>query len=91
MNGMKMKGFFTVCALISMLFCIIVGLSVVVSKRIRKAHPSKLLAMMSFAEFFSCYHALVWRLNTVEVICYLGLHKVWQATSVVHAFTYNKN
>jgi len=67
-NLQKAKIFFI--ALISIILCSFILLTVLMSKRIRNAHPSKLIALISLTELFTCWSMLIWQFGSIEYFCY---------------------
>lgn len=74
--------FFTMLALISLTMTSIVAATIFLNKKLKDTHPSMLIALMSILEFIICQNVLVYRLNTVYIVCYFNLndlyyHSVW--------------
>lgn len=67
-NLEKAKIFFI--ALLSMILCCFILFSVLMSKRISGAHPSKLIALISLTELFTCWSMMIWQFGSVEYFCY---------------------
>lgn len=50
---------FAAC-IISMIVCLFITLSVLFNKKIREAHPSKIIALISVSEFFTSWSMMIW-------------------------------
>jgi len=66
--------------MISMVMCVFVALSVLLNKKIRDAHPSKIIALISVGEFFTSWSMMIWQFGTVNYVCYTKSHKLYSLT-----------
>lgn len=74
-----MKGITVVIALISMFLSVLVAMTIFYNPKLR-IHPSKLIGYMCLNEALSCFHALIWTVGPVDVICYFGMHYLFSYT-----------
>lgn len=64
--------------ILSMVVCFLVFYYTFTDNQIKNAHPSQLLALMSLCEFGTCFHALIWQIGTVRLICYFKLAQYYK-------------
>jgi len=63
-----------------MVMCVFVAMSVLLNKKIRDAHPSKIIALISVGEFFTSWSMMIWQFGTVNYLCYTKSYKLYTLT-----------
>ena len=76
---MAVIGVFSFIALISMVASSFIAITIFYNPKL-SIHPSKLIGYMCICEGLSCFNALIWAANPINVICYFGLHYVFSWT-----------
>ena len=72
-KGSIYYGLYAVVAIISMLACVFVVITIFFGKNLRQ-HPSTLIGYMCLCEALSCFNALVWAIDPHDFMCYFGNH-----------------
>lgn len=75
-DTMQIRGFLAAVSVISMVTSLAVAATIFYNKKLSQ-HPSKLIGYMCLAEGLSCFNAMISSINTVDFICYFGLHYIF--------------
>lgn len=70
------KGVYASIGLVSMVSSLFVAITIFYNPKLR-IHPSKLIGFMCICEGMSCFNALLWVINPIDVSCYFGLHYLY--------------